>query len=355
MRSLLDLSNYFYTFTAWPPLIVGICSLLLGLIILVRERGTYASRTFLALSICVSLWLLSIGALYSARDPQLAFLIAQVGTIAVAFIPSVLLTLTIVLVRQYGRWKWLARLSLGLSGIMAVSVFDRGSVLVGLKIFPWGAYPQYSRAGYVFLAFFLILYGVSLALLYRRTFGKRFLNMNRERNRQLWLAFSVGSLACIDFPACFGFQVYPIGFLPVYTSLLILAQTIWKYGFSALTTAFAAPHIIRTMPSGLIVTDSDGTIVIANEKSAEYLGRTLAELRHTTLQGILGDLFTPAELQRLIEGDGLRDYELEIKNVAGEPRLVSFSAAFMHRRNGQVEISERHRHRYEFNRRSAES
>ena len=82
LRALLRLSNYFYTFPAWPPLIVGVCSLLLGFIVLVRERASYASRAFAALCTCVALWLMAIGMLYSARDSDMALFMAQVSTCA---------------------------------------------------------------------------------------------------------------------------------------------------------------------------------------------------------------------------------------------------------------------------------
>src|SRR5258706_6634815 len=133
LSALFGLSNYFYTFPAWPPLIVGACSLVLGLIILVRERGSYASRAFTALCTCVAVWLLSIGVIYSARNPELALFMARVSTVAMAFIPSTLLIFTTVIVRQFDRWKELTRLSLVLSGAISAAVFNRTHVIVGLK------------------------------------------------------------------------------------------------------------------------------------------------------------------------------------------------------------------------------
>ena len=205
--SLLDLSNYFYTFSAWPPFIVGACSLLLGLIILIRERGSYASRTFAALCVCVSLWLLSIGILYSARDAGLALWISRLGTAAVTFIPSTLLAFTIVVVRQFDRWKWLARLSLVMSGLMSVAVFCDNRVLIGLRIFPWGPYPYYGPIAYVFVAFFVSLYVASLVLLSRKTFGESLFDISQDRDRQIWIAFCVGFLAIVDGGACAGAQI----------------------------------------------------------------------------------------------------------------------------------------------------
>ena len=108
-----------------------------------------------------------------------------------------------------------------------------------------------------------------------------------------------------------------------------MAQTIWKFRFSTLTLAIAAPHIIRAMPSGLLVSDSDGHIVIFNDNAAEYLNRSASELRQATIQNVLGDLFSPAELQGLVENNEPRDYEIMISDPAIKHRLLSISASLM--------------------------
>src|SRR5579862_7321023 len=124
-KAILELSNYFYTFPAWPPFIVGACSLALGIIVLVRERGTYASRAFAGLCTGVAVWFLSIGMLYSARDSALALVMAQISTAAVAFIPTALLIFTVVIVHQFDRWRFLIWLSLFTSGAIAAAVLSR--------------------------------------------------------------------------------------------------------------------------------------------------------------------------------------------------------------------------------------
>ncbi len=62
MPPLLDLANYAWNPHGIPPLLVGAAIGLLGLMTVVRERGSWVSVAFLVMCLSVSMWMFGFGA-----------------------------------------------------------------------------------------------------------------------------------------------------------------------------------------------------------------------------------------------------------------------------------------------------
>lgn len=324
-RELFIMAHYAYAFPAWPPFIVGASIALLGIMVLVRERASYASRSFFAMTASGAIWLLSVGALYSVRNVDVAIIFAKLTFIGVAFIPSTMFYFVMVVTKKFKSLLWPGRVALLISGLFAAAGIGTNRLMTGVQPFAWGFYPQSGNLGTLFLLFFFSIYLSSLALLYWRFSHHEALDLQPNRIRNLFIAFSVGLLGAVDFFACYGIPIYPIGFLPVYACVALLAETIWRYRFKDITAELAAPHILTALPSGLFVLDADGAIVIVNAKACEFLEKSRGELVGMSIQHVFGDMFAPPHLDTLIQEGKLHDHEITIVTPSGRRRVLNLS------------------------------
>lgn len=73
VAEMLNPASYSFSLFSVPPLITAAAILLLGLIVLLRERGSAASVSFFVLTVAVAVWLFSIAWGYSAASERVAF------------------------------------------------------------------------------------------------------------------------------------------------------------------------------------------------------------------------------------------------------------------------------------------
>jgi len=329
VKILFDLANYHYAFPAWPPFIVGSCTLLLGIFVVLRERISRVSLAFLWLTVAGSVWLMSVAAIYSANSKALALLWARIEHVGVVFIPSALLYFTLLVVRRLERYRTLAHFSLAVSGAFALTVLFTNNFITGFVNYPWGPYPQLGFLGAAFLVFFFALCISSLAS-YRSLYRGMARGPQQDRLKRFFLAFCVGLLGVIDYFASFHIRVYPVGYLPVYACVLMLAEIIWQYRFPDITPAFAVTEIVATIPAALLVLDHDGIICIVNKMTCELFGKSETELVGSPIRTLLSGFPHLGQMESKLMDGSLQDYEANIRSSDGGPsRICSFSTSIM--------------------------
>jgi len=336
MESLVNWSNYSYAYAAWPPVIVGTCIAVLALAVLVREKASQVSVAFGWLIFCAAVWLFSFGGIYCAQNASLAYRWAQVEHTGVVFIPSGLFYFSLIIVKRLPQYRWAAWGCLAASCAFALAVWGTHLFVRDVVNYPWGFYPLYGPVGTLFLIFCFSLALASMYLLYQKAYHQVSLDTQHARLKSFLLAFSIGLLAAIDFLACYHIAVYPVGFLPVYTAVLILTQTIWRYRFKDLTAGFAAPQILATMPGALFVLDPDGIICIANERAADYFEKTADELVGSPIQNLLKDFFTPEHLTQLRQEGTFHDARFTVKSLGVSPRQLTISMSAIGKTGGEA-------------------
>lgn len=326
LHGLLDLAHYRYAFPAWPPFIVGFSIFILSLAILVREQFSQISTAFTMLVWSTAFWLFGCGLMFSSIQPADALRWAGIEHIGVAFIPSTLFYFTLILVKRYHRFKALTRATFAVSAVFAYLAVSGHAWIYGLKAFEWGQYPQFGPAGVLFLLFFFGLLATSLALIWR-SYHRFVASVQQAQLKIFFGSFVIAFCGAIDFLACYGVHVYPIGYLPVYAGLLLLAQTIWRYRFADITAAFAANEIIETMPSGLVVLDHRGIICLANKSTCELLGKEERELIGTPVIDIVQAPEVLTALQLRLRKGIVRDFEMTVHHPVEGERILSLSSS----------------------------
>jgi diguanylate cyclase (GGDEF)-like protein/PAS domain S-box-containing protein len=326
LRDFFTWSNYIYAFPTWPPVIVGTCIAILGLAALVRERFSRISRSFAWLSLSSALWLVCFGGIYSALTPTLAMQWIRLETIALTLIPSALLCFTLYLVKRYARYTLAVQMAWSLSIFFALFALKTDKLVSGMRVFAWGAYPHYGPLGSVFIVFFTLACAACLALLWQ-AYHRASVALERDQMRSFFIAFAIGFLGGIDFLACYGVNVYPIGYLPAYACLLLLAQVIWRYRFADLTPAFAATEIMATMPDALVVLDRGGAVGLVNKAAVQLFERPESSLVGMDIGGLIGKPIGSEILEKLLRGGSVRDYEFLFSKDESPAKVISLSAS----------------------------
>ena len=162
MPELANFAKVLGNFYSLPPFGVGILTLALGVIVLIREKRSTTSLTFLGLTFCGAVWLLCYSLIYSASSEAAAMVWIKVENAAVTLIPGFTLLFSL---SAAGRLQRLGTLALGvcfLSGIFFSSVFFKGGLIIGTFQYPWGYYAHYGPWGTLFLFFFFAVMVMSL-------------------------------------------------------------------------------------------------------------------------------------------------------------------------------------------------
>jgi len=264
--------------------------------------------------------------MYSSISPGLALQWARIEHIGVAFIPSTLFYFTLILVKRHLRFSALIRLNFLISTVFAYSAFMGDLWISHLKDFDWGHYPQFAFVGGIFLFYFFIQLFACLLLIWR-SYHRFQAGVQQVQLKTFFGSFVIAFCGSIDFLACYHINIYPVGYLPVYAGILLLAQAIWRYRFADITAAFAANEIIATMPSGLVVLDHRGIICLANKTVCELIGKTELELIGTPVMEIIQskDILTHMQLQ--LRKGTLRDFETLLIHPTEGERTISISAS----------------------------
>jgi diguanylate cyclase (GGDEF)-like protein/PAS domain S-box-containing protein len=326
IREIINLAQYQYAFPAWPPFIVGFSILSLSTAVIVRERFSQISTAFFFLCGSAFVWLFSVGLMYSSVHPAMALRWARAEHVGVAFIPSALFYFTLILVKRHLRFGGLIRVAFAVSAVFAYMAVVSRQWITGLQNFEWGCYPQYGYGGALFLIFFFVLLAASLFLIWR-SYHRFQASVQQNQLKTFFGSFLIAFCGSIDFLACYHIRVYPIGYLPVYAGILLMAQAIWRYRFADITAAFAANEIIATMPSGLVVLDHRGIICLANKTACELIGKTELELIGMPVVEIIQTKEILTTLHLRMRRDTLHDFEITIQHPVEGQRLLSLSAS----------------------------
>ncbi|HVO33414.1 MAG TPA: diguanylate cyclase [Elusimicrobiota bacterium] len=322
----LNPAHYHYLYSAAPPVIVALCILIVGLAILIHERASRVSLAFMGLCLSGSVWLGAFGLTSMARDPDFALWWAKVDNSALLFVPSILFYFTLMVVRRFETYRWPARGGLVFSAACAGFIFLSNRFVIGLQAHSWGMEPRLGRISAPFLLVLSLLYLASVAS-YWKAYRRFPAGPQRYRLKTFFYAFCIGLLCSIDVLAAFGVAVYPVGYLPAYATIILLAQIIWVYRFPDITPAFAAGQILDTMPSLLFVLDHDGAICITNRLAAQMLGKSERDLIGVPIQEILQGFLNGELMQTLLGGNSPVEQELTVTDAQGRARILSISAS----------------------------
>ncbi|WP_332449225.1 histidine kinase N-terminal 7TM domain-containing protein [Methanoculleus sp.] len=274
------------------PVLVGFCAVSafitygLGIYVFAQSPSSAVNRLFLALTLTATYWALGEFLIWQSADygGRLFWLKASsFWPLVAAFTVHFTLAFTDhPLGRKERRDVLFGALYLpailfallGLSTDLLYTVaFQPGT---GCVYFPAPGSPaSLVQRMYVFLAMVWAVYiGISS---WRRAPAGRARRQNRLLSIGIATVVGFGTLSGVVLPA-FGIHTVNLVFIGIVAFSLLIAYAVHRHGMFTLSPQTAVPDILRTMPDGLILADTDGRIVTANASAAEIFGVAEADL-----------------------------------------------------------------------------
>ena len=231
------MNNYIFNPHALPVLITGLAMLVSGVFVLGKNPASSVNRMFSLICLCVAVWLIPTALGYFSREASLARFWFKWDNFGVAYISvTVFHFINVFLNRSPSRFIPIGYAVASLFGIIAVAT---DWLIQGVARYPWGYFPQWGLFfGALLLAFFFSYMASSFYLLLAeyRTVHQA---VRRNQIKYLFLAFLLAYTGSIDYLPAFGVEVYPLGFISIFSFLSVIALTVVRYRLMDITVAMA--------------------------------------------------------------------------------------------------------------------
>lgn len=310
-------ANYDLTVFALPPLLVGLLTAALGVVVVFRERRSSLSLAFFIMTSVASVRLLSYFPIYSTTHEQAALWWARFENAAVILIPSSVYLFTLALVNRLKTFRWAVFGSLMISTLFLVINVSSDDFVEGTYVYPWGFYARYAKPWtFFFLAFFFLLVLESMRLYWAAY--HTYSGVKKRRLQALLAGFCIAYFGSVDYLAAYGIPVYPFGYIPVSIFLILAARGVGRYRLGDITPSYAAEQIIRTMNDGLLVIDQEGIVRVANQAASVLFCQPDLDLAGKPVSVLGLDFFKKENLARVICTGKVQNQELVFRNPSGE-------------------------------------
>ena len=223
MTEVLNPSNYSFSLYSIPTLLTAVGILLLGLLVLFRERLTLVSMSFLLVTLSVFIWLFAFSWLYSSTNPYVADWWSRVAYLGVPFIAPATYQFTVVVLRRYRRYDKLVWLAWAITALFTLLAVRTDTVIDGVYHYWWGFYTRYGSLGMPFVVFFCGLLIMSMCHYWLED-KLAPPGIHRRRIRSFMLAFAIGYIGAVDFIPAYGITINPFGYLCILGFLVIAAR-----------------------------------------------------------------------------------------------------------------------------------
>jgi PAS domain S-box-containing protein len=333
---MLSASTFTFNIHAVPPFVTACCVLLLGLLVVAREKGSRVSWLYLSYTLAACTWLFSASLALFMTSEVSALAWMKLANGGVALIPASLYHFTVVVLglekenRKRIQSAWVVS-----------TVFFCVSVLTNILSndfyhYSWGIYLKLRPPAFLFVCYFLIMTIVTLRL-YWLEYRKADRNTTRQRRaRELLIAFSIGYVGTLDFLPALGVPYYPLSSIPMICMLVLVSRAIWRYRLVDITPAFAAREIIDTMSDALIVLDPEGVVRLVNQATCSLLDRSEDDLvGKRPIDGMTTCRQFAEQLESIIAKGAVRNVEVECGHD-DSVRTFTISASLLWDRHGEA-------------------
>lgn len=307
---------------------VAAVSLAAGSLIVIRKRSSLLSTLFFLVALTVAAWLLGMSLMFYSVEYQEALWWTKAAYVGVPFIASALYHLTVVVLGISQRAKILVWLGWTCSLLFAVAILGTDALISNVFRVSRLAYrPAFGWLSIPYLTFFLGLVVTSFShcwTAYRKAAPG---TTHAQRLRLFILAFAVVHLGLSVYLT--SAPLYPLGYLPIFSFLVMIACAIWQHRLVDFTPSLTAELIISTMADPLIVLDAEGVVRVANPAAGRLLAHRETELIGQPLAAIDHGFLTKKQLDALMQVDGIQRNEVICPAGDEGARILSTSAAVM--------------------------
>lgn len=219
--------NIFNIFTL-PPFASSLLFILLGIFVLSKNVNSKTNQAFFALCWATFWWQFSWFVLFNLQDPDLAEIVIRSGYFGIILLPVCLFYFILSMVKNKSRFDIiLLKFSVAISLFFEISLLSSDLLIAGHFKYFWGFYPKAGSLHPLFLLFTAFILGRILFLLVRGVLNNA-KNFNIKKTLVFYILYSqiLYYFASIDFLTNYGIEVYPVGFLFISASMLVVGHAI---------------------------------------------------------------------------------------------------------------------------------
>lgn len=318
-----------YTFNVWaiPPFITSLVILLLGVLVAVREKFSRVSRFFLFYTLTLTVWQFCSAAMYVSTVDDAGRVWAKISHIGVLFIYPAIFHFGSIVAKTEGRDRNYIVIAWVSASIFMLIDLGTNSLISGVHRYWWGYYPAYGWFGFISAVFFFTFLGSAIYRLVRLHRISEKGSIQWRRTRLFTLAYGIGVLATTDFAGILGFEIYPIGYVPILFHWFVMTYVTLRYRLVDITPEIAAQQIVDTMTDALIVLDMEKNVQLANPAAERLFGISGAEVVGQSLGEVLYDGVAAGYMQAMLTEEAVNQFELDYRPEDGGNRTLEFSAA----------------------------
>lgn len=322
-------------------LISAFISCALGFFVLSKDLSSPVNRLFFAMEMGATYWALGEYFLWTAGGPEgMEFWLR-----ASAFWPLVVAVAVHFIITFTGRHIEQEKYPLFLLGVLYIPAF----VFSLLGVFTDTMYtvvfhpgvgwlylptlsPAYLIAGSYVIA--LILWATDITIVsWQQARQKKVRRQTQLLGLGLALLLIFGSLSGVFFPF-FGIHIPNEIFIGNVFFSIIVVYAIQRYGLFTISPETAVPYILRTMPDGVILTDPEGKIIVANKAAAEILNVPEPDLPGQKILSLLPEPVSTKLQSELHTQKTVSD--LEVTFGEGQYRVGSIAGSLVRDPSGEI-------------------
>jgi PAS domain S-box-containing protein len=325
-----------FNLQALPPLVTAFAILFLGLIVVIREKGSRVSLLYLGYTLAAFGWMFCASIALLMASEERAFLWMKFATAGVTLIPPSLYHFSTVVLETEKRDRQRVRFAWALSALFLAVTLLTNVLFKGFHHYSWGIYLKFKWPSALFMVYFFAMTAATLRLYWDEY---RWSNPNTtryHRAKEFLIAFSIGYLAMFDFLPAVGVPYYPLSSIPMICMLILVSRAIWRYRLVDITPAFAAQEIIDTMNDALIVLDRDKFIRVVNRATCSMIGCREQDLVGKRPADALASCREFAEkLESITGSESVCNLEVTCHPQDGIERTISVSTSVMRNPGGE--------------------
>ena len=307
--------------------VAAVAAVATGGLILARNPATTSARVHFVYASALAWWFLSMAMSATADTPAEVQRWGRLLHLSIGMLPGILYHLNTALAGLDHLYKKKIRSYWMLSVVLTLFALFWPTLLTTPSRFAWGYFPRYSGWGLLVVAAVVVSFAHAEIGLRRALALNDHGSMRSQKVRWFYRGNFLTALALVDFVTAFGVGVYPFGYIII---TFMHAMTAWgslRYRLTEVTPEFAAEHVLREMPDGLLLVDPQGIVRVANRAAAETLGCPLDHL----IERPLGTAGRNTQILEVLRRgpDGPRTQEIELVDRAGRQRWVRVAVSSM--------------------------
>ncbi|MDZ7611997.1 MAG: ATP-binding protein [Candidatus Moranbacteria bacterium] len=212
------------------PLLSSILFLILGVLVLIKDRKSKTNIAFLFVCISTFIWQFSWFLLFPTRDAASASLLIKIGWVGIILIPVSFYNFATFFL---GIRNSLNRIFLIIVHMTAVAflyfLLFSNFFIDGYHNFFWGLYPKAGMLHPFFLLFLLIIIVRIFYLFFLYYSSQSLAKLKVYQLKFLLIAVTFYILSSVDFLINYGIEIYPFGFIFILIFLAIISYAIVRH------------------------------------------------------------------------------------------------------------------------------